>query len=525
MSNSVADLSNTSLGNEIGTIRCEGLSKAFGGQVALHDVNLTVEAGQVHSLVGQNGAGKSTLLGILSGRINPDKGRVTISGSPLHFGDPRASRGAGIACIYQQLTMAPNISACENVFLGQLVTRRGRLSTSFMRARFSELCNDFGVTIDSRAKTRTLSVAEQQILEIMRGLQAGAKVLLLDEPTAALPEEERERVYSIIAASRSAGRTVVLVSHKLDEVLLQSQQITVMRNGSVVETRKASEWVEETLIAKMAGRSGQLKALLMKDTELSEGHHSTPVLEIKDLRLPGLLSVPSLSLHRGEILGISGLVGSGRSSLLRSLAGLEPGAKGTMSINGEEVPWPREPRKALALGIALIPEDRQSAIISGQSISDNIGIGFDPSPKRKWILTRRYRRSYAQSHLQGVAFDSKRVNEPIGNLSGGNQQKALIAKWAGRNMSILLADEPTQGIDISAKTEVLAKLREIADGGRSVVIVSSEIDEILTVCNRALVLWRGEVVHEVRRNDAEWNHEGLLRLAFGKIEVRPGGND
>lgn len=487
--------------------------------MALHDVSLSFELGQVHGLVGQNGAGKSTLLGVLSGRVSPDQGQIYINGSLLRFGDPRASRAAGIACIYQELTMVPNLSACENVFLGQPITRHGRLMQSAMRARFSELCEEFGVKINSRTHTGDLSIAEQQIIEIMRGLQAGAKILLLDEPTAALPESERDRVYSIVATMRASGKTVILVSHKLDEVLTHSQHITVMRNGTIVKSEPTTNWTEGTLIATMVGGAAQLSSISGQRPSVIPGDNDVPLLEAIDLHVPGVLTVPELRVRRGEVLGITGLVGSGRTSLLRALAGLEPRIHGSLAIDGKTVDWPKEPREALRLGIALVPEDRKSAIIGTLSICDNIGIGFSAPGTKKWILTRRHRESYASSHLDGLAFDRKRLGEPIQNLSGGNQQKVLIAKWAGREMNLLLADEPTQGIDVSAKAEVLARLRQLAASGRGVIVVSSEIDEILDVCDRAIVLWRGEVVGEARRGSPAWNHANLLEMSFGKVDT------
>jgi ABC-type sugar transport system ATPase subunit len=496
---------------------CTHLSKTFGGQVALRDVTVKVAAGETHALVGQNGAGKSTLIGVLSGRLSPDEGAVFVSGSSLRLGDPRASRASGIACIYQHLTILPNLTATENVFLGQPLSARGRVSRSAMEHRFVELCNGLGLTIAPRARAGLLSIAEQQVLEILRGLQAGARVLLLDEPTAALPVTESDRLYSIVASLRDAGTTCILVSHKLDEVLKHSQSIPVMRNGAVVETRTAPRWSEDDLIAAMDGGASPRRARSAARAGPTHGTHG-PLMELTDLKVPGALDVPELHVHRGEMLGVAGLVGSGRSTLLHALAGMVATSSGHLSIDGLPVRWPTTPRRSLRSGIALLPEDRKSAIVMNLPIWDNVGLGYGAQDAPRWFLSRRSRAAYATRHLAGLDFDVNRLAEPISNLSGGNQQKVLIAKWAGRNVTLLLADEPTQAVDVTAKAEVLARLRRIADNAKGVILVSSELEEIIDVCDRAVVLWRGRVVGELSRTSPEWHPSTLLRMAFGKAD-------
>jgi ABC-type sugar transport system ATPase subunit len=499
-----------------GAVVCTGLWRSFGGQIALRGVDLVVAAGKTHALVGQNGAGKSTVIGVLSGRVAPERGTVFINGEALRFGDPRASRAAGIACIYQHLSTVPNLTASENVFLGQPISHHGRLARSEMDSRFAEMCAGLGLVIDPRTRAERLSVAEQQVLEILRGLQAGAKVLLLDEPTASLPVSERDRLYAIVAALRDAGTTIVLVSHKLDEVLAHSQDITVMRNGSVVQTRTASEWTEEELITTMTGVPRT--AAPGHDRVTSERSEVTPLLELADLEVPGTLTVPELSVRAGEVVGVTGLVGSGRSTLLHALAGMVPGCRGRLTINGAAVAWPTTPRRSLRLGIALVPENRKSALVMGLPIWDNVALGYGSPDAPKWLLTRRSRAAYATRHLDGLDVDVERLSEPVINLSGGNQQKVVIAKWTGRDVSVLLADEPTQAIDVSAKLEVLARLRRFADSGKAVLLVSSELSEILDVCDRVVVLWRGAVVDQLSRESDSWNDADLLRKAFGQSE-------
>jgi ABC-type sugar transport system ATPase subunit len=499
-----------------GAVVCTGLWRSFGGQIALRGVDLVAAAGRIHALVGQNGAGKSTVIGVLSGRVAPERGVVLVNGAPLRFGDPRASRAAGIACIYQHLSTVPNLTASENVFLGQAISRHGRLKRSDMDGRFVEMCAGLGLAIDPRTKAERLSIAEQQVLEILRGLQAGAKILLLDEPTASLPVSERDRLYAIVASLREAGTTIVLVSHKLDEVLTHSQDITVMRNGAVVQTRPASAWTEEELIATMTGVPRTSAPSRRRTT--SSRSDATPLLELSDLEIPGTLSVPELCVGSGEVVGVTGLVGSGRSTLLLALAGMVPGCRGHLTMRGAAVPWPTTPRRSLRLGIALVPEDRKSALVMGLPIWDNVALGYGAADAPKWLLTRKSRAAYATRHLDGLDVDVERLSEPVANLSGGNQQKVVIAKWTGRDVTILLADEPTQAIDVSAKQEVLARLRRFADSGKGVLLVSSELSEILAVCDRAVVLWRGEIVDQISRTSSLWNDSDLLRSAFGRVD-------
>ena len=494
-------------------LRVEGVSKSFGGQAALRDVSLSISAGEVHALVGHNGAGKSTLMGIISGQLAPDHGHVLVNGTPIHLGDPRVSRAAGIACIYQQLTMVPALSACENVFLGQTLKRYGKVSTSAMRARFTELCDSLGVSIDPSARSGRLSVAQQQLLEIMRGLQAGATVILLDEPTASLPVSERDHVYAIMAALRAAGKAIILVSHQLREVLMHSERVTVLRDGVVIKTAPVETWTEDALIESMAGERQNNTGIRLR-SDSAPRNTQPPLLEIHELDVPSALNVSNIQVQPGEILGLAGLIGSGRTTLLRALAGLEPRARGAFTLAGKSGPLPKNPREAITRGIALIPEDRRTALVMGLPIWDNIGMGPGAKGEPRFVITRRHRQTYATDSMTESDFDLRRLGEPIRNLSGGNQQKVLLAKWAARNPQVLLADEPTQGIDVMAKTDLLLRIRDLADSGKAVIVASSEIDELLSLADRILVLNRGQVTANVRANEPAWNEDDILRFAF-----------
>ncbi|MGO4834659.1 ATP-binding cassette domain-containing protein, partial [Rhizobiaceae sp. 2RAB30] len=335
-------------------IDARGLEKRFGGTRALKGVSVRIEAGTIHALVGENGAGKSTFLGMIAGRLAPSEGAIDIHGTPYVFGDPRHARRLGIASIYQELTIVPALTAIDNVFLGMPLSRNGLLSERAMRQRYGELCRLLGVAIPGEARAGSLSVADQQMLEIMRGVQSDARLILFDEPTTALAPPERDALFRVMRQLRAEGRTMMIVSHNLDEVLDIADAVTVFRDGSVIETAPRERWTKAELVRAMIGHD-------LQDTAPRTGRRSTaahPLMEADDICLPSALENISFRLNTGEILGIGGLVGSGRTSLLRCLAGLEPLSTGALRISAKEMRLPRTPRQALAAGIALVPEDR-----------------------------------------------------------------------------------------------------------------------------------------------------------------------
>lgn len=505
-------------------LACTGVSKRFKATVALDDVHLEIESGTIHALVGQNGAGKSTLLGILAGRIAADAGQIRVFGVDAELGQPRAARHHGIVAIYQELTTVPALTAVENVFLGQQMNRAGVLTAGAMNAQFTELCDHLGHQIDPNSVAGRLSTADQQLLEIMRGVQSRARVILFDEPTASLAPVERSALFRLMRDLRCQGVTMVLVSHNLDEVLDIADTVTVFRNGRLQATAKAEAWTKRTLVEAMLGGapgSGALGAALVDEESTAAGTRATTtgrevVAGVRGLSVRGVLDDVHLTLHRGEILGIAGLVGSGRSTLLRALAGLEPTARGSLTVDDQEVRWPRTVRHALRHGIAMVPEDRKTqGLVAAMSARENIAMGDLAGMSRfGWISRRRMRaRTTEMAALFGL--DPQRLNSPIRDLSGGNQQKALLARWGLVPPKVLLADEPTRGIDIGAKAEVFRALRDFASRGTAVVFVSSELEEIVALSDRVLVVAGGRVVDVIAAADNDLSMGRLLTGAFG----------
>jgi ABC-type sugar transport system ATPase subunit len=487
----------------------------YGATVALKGVNLTIERGIIHALVGENGAGKSTFLNIAAGRVQASAGSISIFGQVLEKGNPRTARKLGVAAIYQELTLVPAMTAIANVFLGSERSRGGFLDSRTMNARYHSLLDQLGVHISPKTRVDTLSVADQQVLEIMRGLQEDARLLLFDEPTSALGRSERERLFATISRLKEQGVTSIFVSHDLGDVLALADIVSVFRDGRIVETRLTSSWTRPTLVAAMLG--GHELAKPDDDRATSSSSEAEPVvLEVNGLTLGDKLRQVSFSVHRGEVLGIGGLVGSGRSTLLRCLVGDTTGhAQGFITVNGRRTTLPRNPARAISRGVALIPENRRrDGLALNMTALENIllpdfyGFPFAPILRRSGI--RR-----AHDVALRVGFDPARLTSRAENLSGGNQQKLLLARWVSRkNVRVLLADEPTRGVDVGAKAEILRTLRQLADGGLAIIVVSSEFEELESIADRLLVLAAGKVIAELHRDKNEINGNRILREAF-----------
>ncbi|MEV7423347.1 MULTISPECIES: sugar ABC transporter ATP-binding protein [unclassified Streptomyces] len=491
---------------------CRGVGKVFGKTYAVRDVDLEIPAGAVHALVGENGAGKSTLLGMISGRLAADTGSVEVFDTVLGAGGPRKARGLGLVTVYQELTMVPALSAEANVFLGGQLTRHGLLSRREMRRRYERMCADFEVSIPADALARTLSVSQQQILEIMRGVQADGRVLLLDEPSAALAEHERDILYRILDRLRSRGTTIVFVSHNLEEVLRLSDTISVLRNGRLVETAPRERWNRQALIRSMVGREIGVTA--------RGGTHEPggPALEASGVTVPGIVDDIGVRVHQGEIVGLWGLVGSGRTTFMRALAGLDRTSSGELRLGGEPVPWPRSARDAIRSGVVMVPEDRKNGLVPGMDAVGNVSVGVT-RPTRLGRIDRGRERAEAEEFTRYFGFAADRLDAPVRHLSGGNQQKVLLAKWAARTPRVFLIDEPTRGIDVGAKSEVLASLVSLARDGAAVIVTSSELEEVLAIANRLLVFAKGRVVGEIPADSPRFRVRDIVRLGFHEKET------
>jgi ABC-type sugar transport system ATPase subunit len=493
--------------NSTVAIRVRNVSKLFPGVQALRGINFELLSGEVHGLVGANGAGKSTFIRMLSGASQPDTGEIEIQGSPLLFDDPRLQRGAGIAAIYQELTIIPEMSVLSNAFLGRVPSRFGITDRKRMLRRFGELSEWMGLNIPPDVNAGTLSVANQQMVEILRAVQTDQNVLIMDEPTAPLGPYERDRLYKLIGRLKESGVAIIFISHDLDEVLNLSDRVSVMREGLLLETRAAAKWTKDTLVQAMLG-----------DVQIVPGkkrNHATDeeLLRVSNLALPGRLSGLSFGLHRGEILGIAGLVGAGRTELLRCIAGAEPAAQGLMRLAGAESAWPQTVRDAIKRGIVLAPEDRkhQGLVLSRSSLS-NLMLADLHAVAAGAVIDRGKTRAQGEALARQLGFNSKRLDTDALNLSGGNQQKLVLGKWLNRKPRILLLDEPTRGIDLGAKQEIFQAIRRLSDDGMGVILVSSDLEEVIEHADRVLVMARGRQIDLLDGRGA--TVERILNLIF-----------
>jgi len=511
----------------------ENVRKSFGATQAVKSVSMTITAGTVHALVGENGAGKSTALGIIAGRIAPTSGTVEIFGRKLKYGDPRAARQAGVSAIYQELTIVPALTAEANVFLGQTLSRGGFLAEHEMRSRYEELCGRVGVpAVPPKTRAGALSVAEQQVLEILRAIASEARIILFDEPTAALANSEREALHRLINGLREDGVTVVFVSHNLDEVLQLADVVTVFRDGETQVAGPRAQFTKPTLVRAMIGTAGDDRMIIemleedeqaaarragegAREERLARGRGNPPVLAVTDVTVPGTIEGLELEVRAGEILGIGGLVGSGRTTLLRALAGLEPSARGRMFIDGREVPWPRTVRQALSRGIALVPEDRKSqGLVLPMSSIDNIALSDFGRASRWGLLSQGSIERSTSDVAASFGLQKGRLRHAAWQLSGGNQQKLLLARWKHFTPRVLLADEPTRGIDVGAKAEIFKSLETMAADGMGLVLVSSELEEVAVVSDRVVVLAGGILTGHLDRSEAGITTADILHLAF-----------
>jgi ribose transport system ATP-binding protein len=494
-------------------IRVRNVSKSFPGVQALRKVSFVLETGEVHGLVGANGAGKSTFIRMLSGASTPDTGDIEVQGRPISFEDPRAQRNNGIAAIYQELTIIPEMSALSNVFLGEVPYRWFIVDRGGMEKRFHELAQWMGVKIAPHAKANTLSVASQQMLEIMRAVQAEHDVIIMDEPTAPLGPFERSRLYELIGRLKDNNVSIIFISHDLDEVLRLCDRVSVMRDGQLIETRLSPAWTKDTLVKAMLG---DVQIVPGRKRERGAGKE---LLRVRNLSLPGKVSGIGFELGEGDVLGIAGLVGAGRTEVLRSIAGLEPSSEGSMAIDGRECSWPQSVGEAIERGIALAPEDRKrEGLVLSRSALSNLLLADIGSVARGPVISPRARRATATMLARQIGFNPDRLDTDALHLSGGNQQKLVIGKWLHRRPRLLLLDEPTRGIDLGAKQEIFQTIRSLSDQGMGVVLVSSDLEEVVEHADRILVMARGKQIAMLDGHEA--SVERILNLIF-TVEDRP----
>ena len=488
-------------------VRVRGLTKTFPGVLALDSVDLDIAHGEVHGLVGENGAGKSTLIKHIAGVYAPDRGEIEVMNRRLAHADPRAQQRAGVAVIYQERLIVPELSAAANVFLSRPKKWGPFISERACRKRFIELAENLGASIDPQRRAGSMSVANQQLIEIMRALEADHRILIMDEPTASLGARERQNLYEIIRGLREQGLCIIFISHDLEEVLSLCDRVSVMRDGQLVATRPVAQWSKEVAVAAMLG-DAELKQPV--DRHVAAGEE---VLRVEDLRIPGIIEGLSFSVRSGEILGIAGLIGSGRSEILRALAGADSEAQGRLHLDGRERPWPTTVARALEYGIALAPEDRkEQGLVLGLGGAANVTLAKLGATATYGLVSERKQLSHAQDIMSDLAFDVGRLKAPAETLSGGNQQKLVVGKWLYREPKVLLLDEPTRGIDVGAKAEMFSVITRLANRGMAVIFVSSELEEVVNLTDRTMVIGAGQSLHTLDRSEV--SIERILDLLF-----------
>ena len=481
------------------------ISKNFAGVRALRQVSLSARSGEVLALMGENGAGKSTLLKILAGAQAPDAGTISIDGSPVAFRSPRDAHAAGVRIIYQEPEIIPHVSVAENVYVGEL-PRRGRyFDRRRLHAQLREALARYGFELDPTELGSRLSPAQRQLVEIMRALIADVRVIAFDEPTSSLSDVEVDSLFRLIRRLRDEGITVLYVSHRLPEIFRIADRVTVLRDGAEVGTRTTAETNDDELVAMMVGRD--LTGMFRRQPHEA----GDVVMRVEHLTSDDVDDI-SFDVHAGEVVGLAGLVGAGRSELAHAIVGDEPVRSGRVLVDGKPVRL-RTPRDAIRAGIGFAPEERKAqALLMHRSVRDNISLAVLGRISPAHVVRLREERRIARQFVDRLAVRTPSLEQVVANLSGGNQQKVVLARWLARRPKVLILDEPTRGVDVGAKAEIYDVINELAAEGIAIVVISSELPEILTLADRVLVMQAGRISGELSRDDA--TEESILALAM-----------
>lgn len=479
------------------TLELTGVQKSFGQVVALRDGQITLMPGSIHALIGENGAGKSTLVKIIAGLYQRDAGTFEMEGKPVSFRNTAEAKAAGIAIIYQEPTLFPDLSVTENVFMGRQPTKRfGQIDKAKMRREVVELMTRLGVDIDPDRPAEGLSIADQQLVEIAKAVSLDAKVLIMDEPTAALSGVEVEKLFDIARSLRDEGRALMFISHRFNEVFELCDTVTVMRDGSYVATEPTVSVTEAELIRQMVGRNVD---------DLFPKIETTPgdiLLEVKDLSSSGQFEDISFDVRSGEIVALAGLVGAGRSEVARAVFGVDSYDSGEVLMKGKPLPKHR-PTVAMERGIALVPEDRRKqGLVMQSTIARNTTDAIRKTLEQMGLITNKAENKAAKEWSRNLEVKTLSMDTKAGTLSGGNQQKVVLAKWLASNPDVLIIDEPTRGIDVGTKAEVHRRISELANEGMGILMISSELPEVLGMADRILVMREGQITAELPREGA-----------------------
>ena len=490
-------------------VELRNVTKRFPGVVALHNMQLAVKPGEIHGLIGENGAGKSTLIKVLTGVHMADEGEIYVHGERKIFKNPNESAAAGIACVYQELNIEKLLSVTDNIFINKWTKKGFLLDYEGMHKKAAEVMRSLGQDIDPRKAAGTFGMGVQQMIEIAKAVLIDAKMIIMDEPTSSLGEKEVKQLMQTCRELKARGVGILFVSHKLEELFELCDRVTVIRDGEFIETRDIAGWNNDSLIAAMVGRT------LENQFPKEFGTKGECMLKIENLSIGGVLKDVSLEAYGGQILGMSGLVGAGRTETVRAVFGADPIDGGKIYIKGKEVNV-KSPKQAIAEGIALLTEDRKGqGLVLQESIRTNLVLASLKRHTTGLFLDEKRIQESGEGHIRTLRIKTPSIDEIVGQLSGGNQQKVVIGKWLNSEADIYIFDEPTRGIDVGAKVEVYNVMNSLVKAGKCVIMISSEMPEILGMSDRVVVMRGGRVMATVDRDSKHFNQEDIMKAAWG----------
>lgn len=486
-------------------LQLQNIKKTYPGVVALNNVVLNVREGEVHGLVGENGAGKSTLIKTCTGATIPDYGKIIINGTEFTHMTPKLAERNGVAVIYQEFNLVGELSVAENIFLGKAIRKGIIIDKKAMAEETLKIFEQFRLHINPYQLVKNLTVGYQQLVEIAKAISQKAKILIMDEPSAPLTKSEVERMYGIIEKLKEAGVTIIYISHRLDEIFHLTDRITVMRDGEKIQTLNTKDTNVDELVTLMVGRELTETYPIRKHTMGQE-----TLLGVQHLTGNGLRDV-SFYIKKGEVLGFAGLIGAGRTELAEMIFGMKPKSSGKILFHGNEIS-PRTPREAIDCGIALVPEDRkrQGALLD-MEIKSNISMAIIKKISKLSIIDKREEQKIASKYKEELRIKTPFLEQKVKNLSGGNQQKVILAKWLAANPELIILDEPTRGIDVGAKYEIYKLMNQLVEGGKTILMISSEMEELMGMSDRIIVLAEGKITGEIKKE--EFTQELIMSYA------------
>lgn len=492
-------------------LELKNISKYYPGVRALNNVSFTVRRGEIHALVGENGAGKSTLIKTCSGAISPTEGEIIINGKSFSSMTPLTSVENGIGVIYQEFNSVKDLSVAENIFLGRAIRKGILIDRKAMEEKSKEILDDLNIAINPKTLVKNLTVGYQQMVEIAKAVSQNAQLLIMDEPSAPLTNNEVESMFKIVDKLKENGVSIIYISHRLEEVFRLSDRITVLRDGEFVTTLNTSETDKDQLISYMVGR----KLTEIYPERSSQCIKDEILFEAKEVCGNGDKNI-SFCIHKGEVLGLGGLVGAGRTEFAEMMFGAEKKNSGKFFLKGQEIN-PKSPKEAIKCGIGLVPEDRKAkGALLGLSIENNINMAIYPKISTASVIDNKKERDNAEYYRKEITIKTPSIKQLVKNLSGGNQQKVILGKWLAADIDMLIFDEPTRGIDVGAKQEIYTLINSLVEGGKSVLMISSEMEELMGMSDRIIILSEGRIAGELQKD--EFDQEAVMRLASMKVE-------